>query len=128
METTAVLLIPDEGNAIAWGKCHSSAMDPDGPLNMRMNVPPAEVAKAFPCWKRKGAPWPSGVLGCHLCCAICAAGALISTITTVSEDAWIAAAGRLQRSGAGTAYGLSSFGFRKIVWQENFKSGSCAIS
>jgi hypothetical protein len=41
-------------------------------------------------------------LGCHLCCATCAAGAFISTTTTVSEDAWIAAAGRLQRSGDGT--------------------------
>jgi hypothetical protein len=113
-----LLLIPDEANASAWGKCHSSPPDTDCPLNIRMNVPPAELVKAFPCWKRKGVPWPSGVLGCHLCWAICAAGAFISTIMTASEDAWMEAAGRLQRSGAGTAYGLTSFGFLKIVWHK----------
>lgn len=87
METTAVLLIPDAANANAWGNCHSSVPDPAGPLNMRMKVPLAELAAAFPCWKRKGVPCPSGVLGCHLCCATCAAGAFISAIITVSKDA-----------------------------------------
>lgn len=64
------------------------------------------------------------MLGCHLCCATCAAGAFISTITTVSEEARIAAAGRLQRSGAGIAYGLTSFGLRKMVWQVKLQSES----
>ena len=124
IETIAELLIPDAANARAWGKCHSSAPDPAGPLNMRRNVPPAELAEALPCWKRNGVPWPSGVLGCHLCCATRAAGALISTITTVSEEAWMAAAGRLQRSGVGIAYGLTSWGLRKMVWQVKLQSGS----
>lgn len=67
--TTAELLIPDAANATAWGKCHSSEPDPVGPLNIRMNAPPVELALTFPCWKRNGIPWPSGVFGCHLCCA-----------------------------------------------------------
>lgn len=112
------LLIPDAGNAKACGKCQSSEPTP-GPLNMRISVPPLELAAALPCWKRNGVPWPSGVFGCHLCCATWAAGAFTSTITTVSADAWMAAAGRLQRSGAGTTYGLTTFGFRKMVWLEN---------
>lgn len=49
METTAELLIPEEANASARGKCHSSAPDPPGPLNMRKNVPLAGLAEAFPC-------------------------------------------------------------------------------
>ena len=59
--------------------------------------------------KEKGVPWPSGVFGYHLCCATRATGAFISTITTKSEDAFIAVAGRFQRSGLGTAYGLTFF-------------------
>lgn len=47
-ETTAVLLIPDAGNADASGNCQSLILGPAGPLNMRINVPPAELAKAFP--------------------------------------------------------------------------------
>jgi len=39
----------------------------------------------------------------------------MSTITTVSEDALMAAAGKLQCSGAGTGYGFIAFGFRKMV-------------
>ena len=62
--------------------------------------------------KKKNVPWPSGVFGCHLCCATRATGAFISTITTKSEDAFIAVAGRFQRSGLGTAYGLTFF----VVW------------
>lgn len=117
METIAELLMPEAGNASAWGKFHSSEPDPAGPLNMRMNAPLVELALGFPCWKRNGAPWPSGVFGCHLCWAMCADGAFISTITRESEDVWIAAAGRLQRSGEGTTYGLTSLGFLKMVWK-----------
>lgn len=87
IETIAELRIPEVENANAWGKCHSSAPEPVGPLNIRINEPPAEFAPDFPYSKRKGVPCPSGVFGCHLCCAICAAGAFISTITRESKDA-----------------------------------------
>lgn len=49
IETISELLIPDVANARAWGKCQSSAPDPAGPLNMRINVPLAELAEALPC-------------------------------------------------------------------------------
>lgn len=120
--TIAVLLIPDVGNANAWGKWPSSETAPTGALNIRINPPAEELVVAFPWWKRKGAPWPSGVFGCHLCCATHAAGAFISTIITESEVACIAEAGRLQRSGIGTAYGFNSFGFLKIVWNAQFQT------
>lgn len=114
IEMIAWLLIPETPNANAWGYSHSSPV-PVGPLNMRLSGPPPEPDAAFPRWKRNGVPWPSGVLGCHLCCATWAAGAFESTTTIISEDAWIAAAGRLQYSGDGTTYGLTTFGLRNIV-------------
>lgn len=86
-----------------------------GLLNILKKLPPVEFAKTFPCWNRNGAPWPSGVLGCHLCNATCAEGVFMSTTTTESEDACMAEAGRLHRSGFGTTYDLTSFGFLKIV-------------
>lgn len=114
--TTAEPLIPAAGKAEACGKCHSSEPEPAGPLNIRMKAPPVDPATAFPCWKRNGFPWLSVILGCNLCCATCTAGAFSSTMTIESENAWMAAAGRLHFSGAGTVYGLTSLGFRKIVW------------
>lgn len=67
IETIAELRIPEVGNANAWGKCHSSDPEPVDPLNIRINEPPAKFAPDFPCSKRKGVPFPSGVFGCHLC-------------------------------------------------------------
>lgn len=49
METIDELLIPDAANAGAWGNCHSSAVEPACPLNMRMNVPLVEFNEDFPC-------------------------------------------------------------------------------
>ena len=49
MATIAELVIPDAANASACGNCHSSEPDLAGPLNIRINVPPAEPDVAFPC-------------------------------------------------------------------------------
>ena len=48
METMAELLIPKVAKASARGKCHSSELEPVGPLNMRMNVLLLELPMAFP--------------------------------------------------------------------------------
>lgn len=56
MATTLVLLIPVAAKAIAWGKMDSSEPGPVCPFSIRKKAPPAELAAAFPCWKRKGVP------------------------------------------------------------------------
>ena len=48
METMVELLIPEVAKARARGKCHSSELEPIGPLNTRMNVPLLELPMAFP--------------------------------------------------------------------------------
>lgn len=123
--TTSELLIPEAANVSAWGKSHRSEVEALDFVNIRISVLVEAFEVAFPCWKRNGVPWSSGVFGCHLCCAIWAAGALISTIMRESEEAYIREAGRLQRSGDGTMYAWTSVGFRKMVYIHKFRSRLC---